>query len=196
MAIIINTAATQLIRRYNLQNTRVADTRTNKYDGKIPQATQRDPELYKSLLGTPVLADVTFKGRSYVNSAGKTVSFDDVRFETVLLNVSLPKIIVKTSIQGQDGSVKEYIGQDDYQVTVNGIITGPNGHHPADEIRVLKNMLDAPIPIEVVSRYLQNLDIYNLVVEDWAMQQDPGGYSYQGFTINCISDYPIELQIR
>lgn len=195
MPVIINTSATQLIRRYNLQNTRVADARNNPYDGKISQDTQRDPELYKSSLGTPVLADVTFKGRSYVNAAGKTVSFEDVRFETVLLNVSQPKNIVKTIIEGSDGSIKEYIGLGDYQVTVNGIITGPNGHHPADEIRALKNMLDAPIPIEVVSRYLQNLDIYNLVVEDWAMQQDPGGYSYQAFTINCISDLPVEIQI-
>lgn len=195
MAIIINPSVATLIRSYNLQNVRVADTRNNPYEGNISQVTQQDKELYKSMLGTPVMADLTFKGERYINHRGQTVTFEDVRLETVLINVSQPKRIIKTEVQGRNGTVKELISQDDSQVTINGIITGSNGHHPADEIIALKNVLNAEIAIEVVSRYLQNLDIYNLVVENWDMVQDPGGYSYQRFTINCISDVPIELQM-
>lgn len=196
MAFVIgNIKVNDLIRAFNLQNTRVLSDHGNPYQGRVSQTTSRDPELYKSSLGTPVLSDITFKGRTYIDIAGKSATFSDVTLETVLLIVNQTKKIEKTEIQGRSGTVKEYIADGDYSVTVNGIITGPNGHHPAAEIRALKNMLNASVEIEVVSRYLQNLDILNLVVDDYSFQQEAGGYSYQAFTINCVSDIPVELQI-
>lgn len=195
MVIIYNNDANALIRKYNLQNVPVQADSANPYIGKISPSNSKDAPLYRSSLGTPVITDITFKGGTYVDYNNRSVNFDDVTLVTVLLQVSQPNKIIKTEIQGRDGTVKEYIGKDDYSVTVNGIITGTNGAYPYSEVRALKNMLNAPIAIEVVSRYLQNLDIYNLVVEDWAFEQDAGGYSYQGFTINCISDDPVEFKI-
>lgn len=193
MAIV--TTASQLIRAYNLQNVKVVNAKGDNFDGKIPQTTNRDKALYTGPLGTPVLADITFKGRTYINNFGKEITFSDVTLITVLLNVSRPKNIVKTVIEGRDGSIKEYIGLDDYHVTINGIINGDNGHYPIDEVRALADVLDASIPIEVVSRYLQNLNIYNLVVEDHTLDQDAGGYSQQNFTINCLSDAVVTAKI-
>ncbi|KAA2242800.1 hypothetical protein F0L74_09740 [Chitinophaga agrisoli] len=115
--------------------------------------------------------------------------------QTVLVTVAQSKKIIVTDIQGRDGTVKEYIGMGDYEVTINGIITGSNQHYPIDETHALKQMLDAPVPLVAVSWYLQNLDVYNLVVRDYAFAQEPGGYSRQLFTINCLSDTPIELLI-
>jgi len=39
------------------------------------------------------------------------------------------------------------------------------------------------------------LNIDNIVVEDYSIPQVEGGYSYQMFTINAISDFPVELKI-
>lgn len=36
--------------------------------------------------------------------------------------------------------------ESDWKVEINGLITGPNGHHPADEIIALKNVLKANVP--------------------------------------------------
>lgn len=187
---------TGLIRAYNLQNARVlVDTPDNPYIGKVDQTNLADPELYKSALGTPIVTDVTLKGATYTNQAGQKITFDDVVLQTVLVNVSQGKRIITTEIQGRDGTVKEYIGMDDYQVAINGIITGPNGHFPIDEVNALHQLCKAPIPIVVISRYLQNLDIFNLVIKDFAYDQEAGGYSKQNFSINAMSDVPIELQI-
>lgn len=194
MAVIITTIS-QVARSYNISGLKTVTKNKNDYEGKIDQTTNIDKALYLSDLGTPVVADVTFKGATYTNAAGKQVSFDDITFVTVLMIVSQAKKIITTEIQGRDGTVKEYIGMDDYQVSINGIITGDNGHYPIDDVRALKDMLDAPISIEVISTYLQNLDIYELVVKDYTVDQEPGGYSKQNFSINCISDLPIELQI-
>lgn len=165
-------------------------------DYNIDQTVTADQELYRSALGTPVYSNIVFQKGSYsTNTPGVNKSFDQLTYEAVLITVSQAKKIIKTEIQGRDGTVKEYIGQDDYAVTINGIITGPNGHYPVDEVIALKAMLDAPIAIDVACTYLNNLGIQSLVVDSYTLEQKEGGYSYQTFSISCISDVPQELKI-
>jgi hypothetical protein len=40
------------------------------------------------------------------------------------------------------------------------------------------------------------MGIYNIVVTDYSMPQNAGGISRQDFSINAISDEPLELQIQ
>jgi hypothetical protein len=112
-----------------------------------------------------------------------------------LCTVSRPSIIIKTQIQGKNGTVKEYISKDDFAITINGIIAGENGQYPETEALALQRMAEAPVPIPVVSRFLNALEIYNIVVVDYSMPQTAGGISKQDFTLICISDEPLELQI-
>lgn len=191
----VATTVTQLIRTYNLQNVRTIRATPNEYEGKISQLTEKDKVLYKSSLGTPVFTDLTFEEVRYELPDGTIRRVPTIVLQTVLITVSQSKNIISTQIQGRDGTVKEYIGMGDYEVTINGIITGANQHYPIDVVYSLKQMLDAPVALQAVSWYLQNLDIYNLVVKDYAFDQEPGGYSKQNFTINCLSDLPIELLI-
>lgn len=173
----------QLIRTFNLTAIR-------------PLAV-RDPELYKSSLGTPVVIDLTFNSVTYTDFVqNRQVTTEQVRLQTVLCTVTRPSIIVKTQIQGRNGTVKEYISKDDYSVTINGIIAGENGQYPESAALALQRMCEAPVAIPVVSRFLNGLGIYNIVVEDYSMPQTAGGISKQEFTINSISDEPLELQIQ
>ena len=186
-----------LIRTYNLAAIPALTVRDNPYEGKVNQAVTRDPELYKSTLGTPVVIDVTFRSVTYTDFVqNRQITTDQVRLETVLCTVSRPTIIVKTQIQGRNGTVKEYISKDDFQVTINGIIAGQNGQYPAAEALAVQRMAEAPVAIPVVSRFLNGMGIYNIVVEDYSMPQAAGGISRQDFTINAISDEPLELQIQ
>jgi hypothetical protein len=162
----------------------------------IPQDVNIDPVLYTSPLGTPVYADITFlAGRYETNTKGVYKEWLELKYAAVLITVTQAKKIIKTEIQGRDGTVKEYIGMDDYVVQVNGVITGSNGQHPADEIANLNKMLVAPIPVDVACAYLQNLNILSLVVESIELAQDAGGRSYQSFSLTCVSDIPQELRI-
>ena len=90
----------------------------------------------KSELGTPVYSQVTFglktgsKGvKSYPmdGSLDKPITYSDIKyslpnsdkvyrlpvmtFQAILISVSFPRNIVKTEIQGRNGTVKEYIGE-------------------------------------------------------------------------------------
>jgi hypothetical protein len=198
-----NTGALKKI--FNLSNVHIPDARNNPYiKDKLSAGYVAPDEALKTstkdylgnLLGTPVFADVTLQGGSYTdNITGKTITYPEIKLATVLLTVDFTARIVKTEIQGRDGTVKEYIGQDDAKVTIQGIITGTNGHYPAYEVGQLNLWAKAPVTKGATSTFLQNLGVDNLVVESFSLPQIAGGYSYQTFSINCISDLPVELKI-
>ncbi len=196
MASIISTVS-GLIRAYNLPRKPAIYKTENPYTNQIPEGAAPDRALYYSTLGTPVVADLTFEGGSYTReSDGRVVTYESVVLTTCLIMVTRPKMIIKTNITGgEQGSVKEYISLDDFQVSIQGLITGSNGRYPFEEVAALQEICDAPVSIPVTSYYLQNLKIFNLVVDDYSFEQQPGSISQQPFTINCSSDMPIALLI-
>lgn len=191
----VNTVA--FLRKLGVPTSTPVIKNDNPYQGRIPQGEDPDPAMYLSSLGTPVVADIVFEGGTYTDDeTGRQVTFQSVTLATVLVAMSQPKRIIRTEIQGRNGSVKEYIGMDDYQISITGMITGPNGVYPFQEVAALHEILKAPITIPVVSAYLQLFDIFSLVITDYSFEQEPGGYSKQTFTINAISDKPVELLIQ
>ena len=210
-----------LVYKGKLQNVTIINGKqdNNPYLGKMDLSYTKDEPVGVSSLGTPVYSDLTLLGVEYTdNLTGKTVTLENDRYrsatnlpvagnnsgigtafymniETVLITVNRAARVIKTPIQGRDGTVKEYIGLDDANLTINGIITGRNGVYPFEEVARLRRWLEAPVSKGIVARWLGNLNIDNIVVEDYSIPQVEGGYSYQMFTINAISDLPVELKI-
>ncbi|MFB6456577.1 DUF6046 domain-containing protein [Chitinophaga sp. Hz27] len=184
----------RVLEAYNMQNVQIIHT--NPYAGKINSSLPADKELYKSALGTPVLTDITFESVRYTNEAGQILVVPSITLTTVLITVSKPLNIVSTQIPGGKGTVKEYIGQGDATITINGILPGGNGRYPQSEVHALDRMLAAPVAKPVTCAYLQNLEIYNVVITEYSFTQEPGGYSQQLFSVNAIEDSPVELLIK
>lgn len=198
-----------------LQNVQIVNAKNNPYEGKpeLQLKYTKDEALGTSILGTPVYTDLCLKGLKYTdNITNREIDLPNDRYrsgatgsnknsayymilDSILMTVSQAQRIIKTEIQGRNGTVKEYIGADDAQITIQGIITGQNGVHPKDEVKRLKDWLDAPVSKSVTAWWLNNLGINQLVVDSYSLPQTEGGYSYQVFSINCISDLPIELRI-
>ncbi|RTL60725.1 MAG: hypothetical protein EKK37_00795 [Sphingobacteriales bacterium] len=143
-----------------------------------------------SLLNTATHTDFT---KIILRYLGK-----EVTLYNPLCRVSQQKNILKTAIEGRDGTIKEFVGMGDYEIEISGTIDGANGVYPQDEVFVLKRMLDvndATIPIQIINQFLNTLDIYSIVIESYNLPQAPGGISYQLYSINAISTAPIELQV-
>lgn len=201
--IVATTAA--LIRAFGIRHVRVPDARKNDYEtDRLAEGFYYPDEALGTshgdylgrMLNTPVFADLTLGGGTYTdNLTGATVTFPELKFATVIVTVSLAARIIKTEIQGRNGTVKEYIGEDDARVTIQGVINGWNGHYPLSEVGRLNSWRLAPVAKSATSTFLQNLGINNLVVESCDIPQIAGGYSYQQFTIECLSDMPVELKI-
>lgn len=156
----------------------------------------KDKPLYMSDLGTPVLCNLEIQDGAWTDSNNVRHEWPYTIFDTVLLTVDQPKNIIKTPIQGRNGTVKEYISDGDYSINIKALIIGAPGVMPLQEVSDLKKVLDAPMSLAVNSRFLQNLGIDNLVVDRYSFPQVEGGYHYQAVEIFCSSDLPIELKIK
>lgn len=124
------------------------------------------------------------------------VPYDSIQFVACLITIQMAKNIVATTIQGRDGTVKEYISDGDYHINIKGVFTEANGVYPEDDIEVLKNICKAKSNLSVVSKWLQQFDITNIVIDNYSFPQREGFYNTQLFEINALSDQPVELFIK
>jgi len=147
----------------------------NDFMGKVTVAVPDVSTLPLSPLGTPVMQNITFKGVSYKDpNTGQQRTTKDLTLINILLTVSQAKRIICTEIPGMNGTIKEYIGLDDFDITINGMIVGTNGHNPTDETIALKEMMIANVTTEVHCTYLNNLGISNVVIKEFTLDQDAG----------------------
>ncbi len=170
------------------------------YSGTIPKAATktgeigRDTPLYKSALGTSVFSNFNVQAGTYTKN-GQNYSFDEIKFDTVLFEVSMAKNIISTAIQGRDGKIKEYISDDDYSISIKGVMTAPNNTFPLDDFISMIKIVKAPVPLKVNSWWLEKFGIYNIVIMSYNFNQRAGRFSEQSFEITALSDTPIELNI-
>lgn len=155
----------------------------------------------QSYLNTNVFSNLIFEPDP---STGQTGTFTDIdgvdqtfsglRIDTVLFQVAQSKNIVKTAVQGFNGTVKEYTSDGDFEINVAGSIVGENpNEYPETDVQTLIKLLSIPEPLEITSEFLGFFGITTVVVESFAFQQNAGFRNVQPFTIRMLSDRPIEL---
>jgi hypothetical protein len=173
------------------QSTNPPSNQSPKYEisGKVTDAANMTGEGYdaapKSWLGVPVFADVRFKGLN---------NDPDIVLQSVIVSVTQTRNIVATPVQGRDGTVKEYVSDGDYAVTLSGaIVTEGADNYPQYEVNQLVELLRRKEALEVVSDFLRIFGVYNIVVMSYEMPQTEGVQNAQYFQIECLSDVPVEL---
>ena len=144
------------------------------------------------LLGLPVFAQVHFLPQP---------GFPGIVLNDPIVEVSRDKIILTTEVQGRDGSVKEYISNGDYAVTIRGILASNplDGRvarrYPEAEVLALKKVVDVPEALAVGGRLFRLLGIRNLVIKSVSWPALPGFTNLQAYELRCLSDDPIELLV-
>lgn len=177
----------------------------------INQSKSMFSEVPKSALGTPVFSQLKFtttKDASnpiYTNTNEIDI-IHEFPIDCCLFTVSQEKNIVKTAIQGRNGTIKEYIGDGDYSINIKGIIngkfnmnysyskkdTGQKAHenvYPYYEVKNLLQFLRQPKELAIDVPFLNEMfGIMHIVIESYDFPQNEGGYGYQSFSINAVSD--------
>ena len=184
-----------LILQGNLQNVKIHNAQNSPYvvnKGVTPDSGTK----FVSKLNTVVYSNVIFNGATVLDANFNTIDkFEDFRIDDCLITVNQAKKIITTEIQGRDGTIKEYIGQDDYQISIVGRINGAYGVNPKEDAKQLKKIFSFAQPLAISSWWLQNLDITTVVVKDYNFSQTEGEYSTQYFSVNLLSDKPTEARI-
>jgi hypothetical protein len=163
------------------------------YSESINSAKKDESKIqYKSKLGTSIFSELHF-GNIYIDGILQKVHEP---IDTVLFVVNQTKNVVLTNIQGRNNSVKEFLGKGDYNITIKGVICGPNGVYPQSEVDSLIQYLTYEQSLPIVSSYLNEVfNINEVVITKFSLPQSEGSQSYQKFEIDCISESPIEVLI-
>jgi hypothetical protein len=148
-------------------------------------SASEDCEL-TSMFGQPVWADVILKD----NVTGGR----ELQLLWVIVTVSNRKNIVKTAIQGRAGTVKEFISDGDYEITLEGGLFDQNpSRYPIEYMNTLQYLCTLKEAIPVTSEFLQLFGINKIVIESRDFKQEEGTQNVQLFTIRAFSDEDIIL---
>lgn len=142
-----------------------------------------EKKVAETYLNTPVFDNIIFD-----------VEGENLRIDTVLIDVSQTKNIIKTAIQGMNGTIKEYIADGDYDIGIKGIIVSENRDYPQQDVETLIEILKRPEAIKIASNFLNVLGISTIVIESYSLHQNEV-VNQQVFEINAVSDKPQELII-
>lgn len=178
-----------------------------KFYGGALQGEEADKPDGESYLGTPVFSNLTFIPGSYVDNKGEPQKYGEILknneiktefvINTVLIDVTQSKQIIKTNIQGLAGTVKEYISKGDYQITIRGALVSESSQtYPKREVQQLREYLEAETSLEIASGFLGDIfKIEQIVVEDFRFIQQEGYLNVQLFEVTAVSDDPVELTV-
>ena len=172
-------------------------------DLKVPIAdSPATPQ--KSQLGTPIWTNLIFTPANYTDpitneSLDVPTGADGNSFmlTSVILTVTGNKNIIATPIQGRNSTVKEYIARNDYKINIKGGLFGGNQKRTdiANDLNRLRAIWEFNQSIQVQAPVLQEWGISSIVIEDISIPESMGGYSYQMFEINAISDTELLFDI-
>ena len=129
-------------------------------------------------------------------------------FQEVVISVTQERNIVTTSLQGRDGTIKEYISNGDYGITLDIALTDyegepdeqtdeefllPKQDYPISRLETLRKLLTTPQTVEVESDFLYAFGIRSAVVTSFSLQQETHS-NRQSVQIQMLSDEPYEIK--
>jgi hypothetical protein len=134
------------------------------------------------------------------------INLQGITLDTVLMTVSMNKNIVKTAVQGRNGTVKEYISDGDFEIDVKGVIVGEGqNEYPGLDVEELIRVCTAPVTLKIEeSDFLTRFNSINpnevegiseVVITDFVLPQREGFRNAQLFQFKMLSNTPIELTI-
>lgn len=173
----------------------------------------KDPTGYRAMpyrldltnrWGLPVFTSVKLKHGSL-----------ELDMPDAIIEINRPKVVVKTQIAGRDGTVKEIVSWDDYQITVRAILTNgldatktinrgePNEKtysterwYPDEEVLKFVNICDHHGRVELIEPFFSQLHSGNkVVIESFNLINTPQVTNMQVIEFKCVSDEDIALEL-
>lgn len=161
----------------------------SKYIGK-----DKNPELLN--LGE-------LEGKQWLTSLALKYDGKEFIFNECIIALNMEKNIVTTALQGRNGTIKEYISDGDYNISIDaGISTYTLDYkedfdiaYPIDAVAELKKFLSIPEALEVQSDFLEIFGIKSAVVKSFGLQQETHS-NRQSINIQMLSDEPYEIKLK
>ncbi len=158
--------------------------------------------------GNPSLGSIKeYMGNNWLTSLGmrSVHSGIEIEFEECIISIHQPRNIVRTSLQGRDGTIKEYISDGDYEISIQAGISNysnneegdSTGSHdyPREGLEDLILLLKSKEALEVQSDFLDLFGVESAVVVSYHLRQETHS-NRQGIQIEMVSDTPYEIVLN
>ena len=181
---------------FGIDYAKASKSNTTTLDNYIAKGTLSgvpvfDAVILKKPIGTGNNTQ-TFTGGSSTAPIDKD---NDLILPIALITINQEKNIVRTNVQGRNGSVKEYVSDGDYQISIKGVIVGENSNEPPiKDLEKLDTFCKTPFSLDVVSNVLDYFKIYTVVIAGYSYEQREGMRNVFDFNLNCYSDTPFEIK--
>ncbi len=152
-----------------------------------------------SILGTPIYEQITLTIPAVQSSGGQVTSpqFSYIFPDWPLFDIAPSWTIKKENILGGNGTVKEYIQQDDFEIKIRGfLINYSSQDYPEQLVTDFWRAINCQKSIGISSKVFNILQIKNIIVKSAQLPSLEGYMNIQPFEIDCISDEAIELLIK
>lgn len=184
---LIRGAAVNLAFRFGMQTAKPFEPTT-----QIGQNGNSEFAEIKEMEGVPYITSLILE------SSGKKFEFVDC-----VITVHQEKTIVTTTLQGRNGTIKEYISDGDYTITLDvgiddyeeGYQTGAVFDYPKNKMEQLYTFLSEQNTLIVYSPFLLIFDIKSAVVKSFNIIQQTHN-SRQNLSITMLSDTPYEIKLK
>lgn len=116
-----------------------------------------------------------------------------------IVSLSGKNIIIRRNVSKSKkrGSVKERWSQDDWSITIDGVIIGETYEDMCDYVKTLREICErGKKGVDIVSDFLNNyMDIWRIAIEDYDFPFTPG-MENQRFSIKAYSDDISDLLVE
>lgn len=155
----------------------------------------------------PKEEDFTFNGSDYNGVPTLTslaLQYKGKRVELLecIITINQEKNIVSTPMQGRDGTIKEYISDGDYSISIEAAVNNyseieetKSKEYPIEKLEELIALLKVQDGLEIQSDFLTLFKITSAVIKSYGMVQETHS-NRQSFQIQMLSDTPYEIKLQ
>lgn len=158
----------------------------------------------KSWMGTPVLDSFVLDGGDYMRYGenGKLVYYsmsDFIMPAATIVEFSRDMNMSKTKLLGAGATVKEIYGLNDWNINIRGFCLNDKSRETnktsAEQVQALVLWRELADSINVTGDLFKDKGIFAMVIENFQISPVQGYENMYSFSIQAVSDKPIELQL-
>ena len=151
-----------------------------------------------SWMGTPIIGLLKFKSGTYkiYNSTGilEDIEYNDfVLPPATLFSFRRSKNITKTNLLGNNGTVKEIFGFDDWVIDVKGLAVDTPQSSARDQLIAIKEWEELASAISVSGKLFTIKNIHAVVMDEYKEESIQGFPGIIPFSMTLTSDDAVEL---
>jgi hypothetical protein len=144
-----------------------------------------------SLLGTPIFLPCTLKFEDENDPLELELQGEP------MIVFRMNKTIIKTAIDGKQGTFKELYSQDDYGITLRGFLFNNEANeYPEQAVRDFRTILEKQKHIKIINALARIFGVTYIAVENAEVTCVEGAQNYVAYQINALSDQLFDIKLK